>query len=216
MSDDITSIRVFCLSTFDEDELETIKGFLVGDEEGVDLEMNFWEEDEDASDAEIVNLYKKASDPTMIFVDRIGLDDNSYLVADGRCFYEEWFIQTVVENYGYTYSEAWGQDEKAIEIMAGAAVPYARINALAKIDILDLWTNYQENEEYSLTDYLDVGDITVSFTDDTDDVVAALGDLNIGERDADGEEETEENEEEEEEAGEEAEEEEEEAGRKRK
>ncbi|KAJ9653130.1 hypothetical protein H2198_007641 [Neophaeococcomyces mojaviensis] len=179
---DVTSIRVYALANFDDDELETIKGYMVGDKEGIDLNFNTWQYEDDGSESDIISQYKTTTDRVMIFVDRAGLEDNSYLVADGRCVSQEWYVQTVVENYGFTYSEAWLGDDNATPILDNAAVPYARINALAKIDVVDLWTSYEENEEYMLTDYLEIGDISFCYTDDADGVTAQLGDLNIGEQ----------------------------------
>lgn len=181
MADEVTTIPLWPLCNFDDDEKDTIRQFLVGDKEGVELEWNEWGYDEDGGEGSIQNQYKVDPATVMVFLDRDSLDNNNYIVADGRCITQAWYCEMVLNYYGIEYSGDWAFTEDAVHIFENHAVPWSRFDALGKYDIIDIWESYANDEEYSILDSLNSeGDvITVSYSqDDYDDVRNEILSLN--------------------------------------
>lgn len=211
MGDEVTTIPLWPLANFDDDEKDTVRQFLVGDKEGVELEWNEWGYDEDGGEGSVQMQYKVDPATVMIFIDREGLDGNSYIVADGRCIKQPWYCELVLNHYNISYDGDWAFTDDAVNIFENHAVPWSRFDALGKWDILDIWNEYQTDEEYSILDSLQTEEDTiyVSYSqDDYDDVRAEILALNPDEVVEDADEDGEEAEEEEDDAEEDVEEEE--------
>lgn len=139
-------------------------------------------------------------------MDREGFDNQSYIVADGRCIQQRWYCEMVLNYYGIEYSDNdWVFNDDAVQIFENHAVPWTRFDASGDPDIADTQGYYDADEEYSILNSFDEpGDVmTISFSqDDYDDVrnqILALNPEDVVEEDDEGGEEGEEDEEAEEE-----------------